>query len=65
MKSNRLLGIVLLAAGVACALYGYNRSNTFVSQLGGALGQTDSTALGAMIIGAIVALGGVLLIARD
>jgi hypothetical protein len=61
---NKLLGIGLLAAGAAVAFFGLNRSNSFMSQLGGALGQTDATAVGAMVLGALLVLGGVTLLAK-
>ncbi|HKC31061.1 MAG TPA: DUF3185 family protein [Burkholderiales bacterium] len=64
MNGNKLLGFVLLAAGAAVAFFGINRSNSFISQMGGALGQTDATAVGAMVLGALLALGGVMLLAK-
>jgi hypothetical protein len=64
MSANKVLGVFLLAAGAAVGLFGINRSHSFLSQLGGALGQTDGTAVGAMVLGALLALGGVLLLAR-
>lgn len=65
MNGNKLLGLFLLAAGAAVAFFGINRSHSFVSQLGGALGQTDTTAVGAMVLGALIAFGGVLLLAKS
>jgi len=64
MNGNKLLGFVLLAAGAAVAFFGINRSNFLISQMGGALGQTDATAVGAMVLGALLALGGVMLLAK-
>lgn len=64
MNGNRMTGAILLVAGAALGLFGINRSQSFLSQLGGALGQTDATAVGAMILGALLALGGVMLLSR-
>ena len=50
--------------GTGCVFYGVNRLNSFASQLTGAFGVTDSSAIAAIVSGCILAVLGVVLLAR-
>lgn len=57
-------GIIILVAGVALAAYGLNHMNSAGSEIKEFFGMEDKTGLTFLIIGAIVALAGLLAIVK-
>lgn len=64
MNNNKLIGGVLLAIGAAVVFFGIMRLNSFESQLAGFFDKTDYTAIGAIIVGGVAALGGIVALAK-
>ena len=60
MKTKKMLGVVFLIAGVLLIIYGYDRVNSFGSQLSGAFGEKDLVGIGSMVAGAVLAIYGFL-----
>ena len=59
-----MLGGVLLAIGAAVLFFGIMRLNSFQSQLAGMFDKTDTTAIGAIVVGAVAALAGVVVLSK-
>lgn len=65
MNDQRTGGFILMLLGAGCIFYGVSRLNSFASQLAGAFGATDSSAIAVIAIGCIVAVIGVALLVRQ
>ena len=64
MKSSKIIGVILLVAGIALAAYGLNLQNSFESQLAGFLGSEDNGPELYIILGAIASIVGIVLLVR-
>ena len=64
MQTNKLLGIVLLVAGIALAVYGYNQQNSIGSQVGEFLGHENKNAVMYIAAGAVGAVIGIVLLLK-
>ena len=63
MSTRTAMGLVLIAVGLAAALWGINLMNSLGAQLAGAIGVQDNTGPLAIGIGVVCALIGLVLAA--
>jgi len=63
MSTRTAMGLVLIAVGLAAALWGINLMNSLGAQLAGAIGVQDNTGPLAIGIGVVFALIGLVLAA--
>ncbi len=63
-EQRNIAGGILLVIGIIAALYGFVRLNSLSSQAMEAMGGADTTAFNAIVLGAIAAIAGVVLLAK-
>lgn len=64
MGNNKLLGVILIIAGIALAIYGNNLQNSFGYQFAGAFGRRDNSATIYIILGVVASIIGIVILMR-